>query len=65
MLLTIDVGNTNTKLAIFDGSVLRGAWRAATASTSRSAPTSSGWSISALMPRSTAGSPTTSGCVLK
>jgi len=33
MLLTIDVGNTNTKLAIFDGSVLRGAWRAATDTT--------------------------------
>jgi type III pantothenate kinase len=33
MLLTIDVGNTNTKLAIFEGSELRGAWRAATDTT--------------------------------
>jgi type III pantothenate kinase len=33
MLLTIDVGNTNTKLAIFDGAVLKGSWRAATDTT--------------------------------
>ena len=30
MLLAIDVGNTNTKLAVFEGTTLRGAWRAAT-----------------------------------
>ncbi|HUA56068.1 MAG TPA: type III pantothenate kinase [Candidatus Sulfotelmatobacter sp.] len=33
MLLAIDVGNTNTKLAIFDGETLKGAWRAATDTT--------------------------------
>jgi type III pantothenate kinase len=33
MLLTIDVGNTNTKLAIFDGSVLKAQWRSATDTT--------------------------------
>jgi type III pantothenate kinase len=33
MLLTIDVGNTNTKLAIFDGGVLKGQWRSATDTT--------------------------------
>jgi type III pantothenate kinase len=30
MLLAIDVGNTNTKFALFDGSVWRGQWRAST-----------------------------------
>lgn len=33
MILAIDVGNTNTKLALFDGEVLKGAWRAATNTT--------------------------------
>ncbi|MBI3514117.1 MAG: type III pantothenate kinase [Proteobacteria bacterium] len=33
MLLVIDVGNTNTKVAIFDGGVLKGAWRSATDTT--------------------------------
>jgi type III pantothenate kinase len=33
MLLTIDVGNTNTKLAIFEGRTVRGSWRAATNTT--------------------------------
>jgi type III pantothenate kinase len=33
MLLTIDVGNTNTKLAIFDGSLLKAQWRSATDTT--------------------------------
>jgi type III pantothenate kinase len=33
MLLTIDVGNTNTKLAVFEGSVLKGQWRSATDTT--------------------------------
>jgi type III pantothenate kinase len=33
MLLTIDVGNTNTKLAIFDDGVLKGQWRSATDTT--------------------------------
>src|SRR5258708_27861028 len=33
MLLAIDVGNTNTKVAIFDGGVLKGAWRSATDTT--------------------------------
>ena len=33
MLLTIDVGNTNTKLAVFEGAALKGAWRAATDTT--------------------------------
>jgi type III pantothenate kinase len=33
MLLAIDVGNTNTKLAIFDGGALKGAWRIATDTT--------------------------------
>ncbi len=33
MLLTIDVGNTNTKLAVFDGETLKGAWRSATDTT--------------------------------
>jgi len=33
MLLTIDVGNTNTKLAVFEGTTLRGSWRSATNTT--------------------------------
>jgi type III pantothenate kinase len=33
MLLTIDVGNTNTKLAVFEGNVLKGQWRSATDTT--------------------------------
>ncbi|MEJ0072269.1 MAG: type III pantothenate kinase [Pseudomonadota bacterium] len=33
MLLTIDVGNTNTKLAIFEGDVLKAQWRSATDTT--------------------------------
>jgi type III pantothenate kinase len=33
MLLTIDVGNTNTKLAVFEGETLKGAWRSATDTT--------------------------------
>src|SRR5258706_5614170 len=33
MLLTIDVGNTNPKLAIFEGRTVRGSWRAATNTT--------------------------------
>jgi type III pantothenate kinase len=42
MLLTIDVGNTNTKLAIFDGGTLKGAWRSAT-DTSRTADEYAVW----------------------
>ncbi|MBT3173067.1 MAG: type III pantothenate kinase, partial [Rhodospirillaceae bacterium] len=30
MLLAIDVGNTNTVFAVFDGETMRGQWRAAT-----------------------------------
>ena len=30
MLLAIDVGNTNTVFAVFDGEEMRGQWRAAT-----------------------------------
>ena len=30
MLLAIDVGNTNTVFAVFDGDTMRGQWRAAT-----------------------------------
>ena len=33
MLLAIDVGNTNTKFALWDGATWRGQWRASTAST--------------------------------
>jgi len=42
MLLTIDVGNTNTKVAIFDGGTLRGAWRSAT-NTARTADEYAVW----------------------
>jgi type III pantothenate kinase len=30
MLLTVDVGNTNTKVAVFDGDQMKASWRAAT-----------------------------------
>lgn len=33
MLLTIDVGNTNTKFALYDGATWRGQWRISTSST--------------------------------
>jgi type III pantothenate kinase len=33
MLLTIDVGNTNTKFAVFDGTTWRGHWRSSTRAT--------------------------------
>jgi len=33
MLLTIDVGNTNTKFAVYDGAAWRGQWRVSTDST--------------------------------
>ena len=33
MLLAIDVGNTNTKFALYDGATWRGQWRISTSST--------------------------------
>ena len=33
MLLTVDVGNTNTKFALYDGAAWRGQWRISTSST--------------------------------
>lgn len=48
MLLTIDIGNTNVTLGVFDGEVLRATWRMAT--DSRKMPDEYGTMFSLMMP---------------
>lgn len=62
MLLAIDVGNTNTKFAIYDGQVWRGQWRAATYS-SRTADEYAPW-LAQIMATSGLGLSDVSACII-
>jgi type III pantothenate kinase len=62
MLLAIDVGNTNTKFAVFDGDAWRGQWRASTDS-ARTADEYAGW-LAQMMAFRDLGFPQISACII-